>query len=113
MSRMVSACGLVCTECPAYIATKADDYDGLVKVAELWSKEYHADLTADGCRCDGCQEIEGRHIGHWSECEIRLCAHGRELKTCAPCEEFACERLQKFFGFVPAAKSTLEALRSA
>lgn len=112
MSRMISVCGLVCSECPAYVATKADDYEALVKVAELWSREYHADLTPDGCRCDGCQDREGRHIGHWSECQIRLCGHGRGLATCASCAEYACDKLQGFFGMVPTAKQMLDSLRT-
>jgi len=111
MSRMISVCGLVCSECPAYIATKADDYEALVKVAELWSKEYHADLTPEGCRCDGCQDLPGRHIGHWSECKIQRCGHGRSLVTCASCQDYACEKLTGFFGMVPAAKTNLDALR--
>ena len=52
--KMIAYCGLVCTECPAYIATQADDKEALKRVAAQWSKDFNAPFTAEDCLCDGC-----------------------------------------------------------
>ncbi|MCK4824426.1 DUF3795 domain-containing protein, partial [bacterium] len=41
MEKMISFCGIVCTECPAFLATKNDDDNERKKIAEMWSKQYH------------------------------------------------------------------------
>jgi len=35
----------------------------------------------------------------------------KNLKNCAYCDDFACERLSKFFEMAPEAKTTLEKIR--
>jgi hypothetical protein len=113
MLTMIAACGLDCAQCDAYIATQANDRAALAAVAEKWTKEYNAPgLTADNVQCDGCM-LEGRKIGHCSECQIRLCALERGLATCAVCPDYACEKLQGFLAVVPQAKANLEAIRLA
>jgi hypothetical protein len=108
--RMVAYCGIVCTECPAFVATKQDDMEALAKVAEQWSKEFNASLKAEDCICDGCIG-EGRKIGHCAECEIRACAIGRGVVNCAHCDDYGCEKLAGFFQFAPNAKATLDEIR--
>jgi len=111
MEKMIAYCGLVCTSCPAYIATQNNDQEALQKVAEQWSKEFNATLTAKDVLCDGCLATTDRHIGHWSECKIRACAVEKEVRNCAHCSDYACEELKGFFGFAPEAKATLEEIR--
>ena len=111
MEKMISYCGLPCIDCPAFIATKNDDDDARKKVAEQWSKEYGADIKPEDINCDGCVSETGRHIGHWDECEMRICGQAKNVKNCAYCDDFACEKLSKFFEAVPDAKTTLEEIR--
>ena len=110
MDKMVAYCGLVCTECPAYIATQKNDMEALNQVAEMWSKEFKASLTAQDCICDGCT-VEGRKIGHCSECKVRACAMERDVVNCAHCADYGCTTLTDFLGFAPQAKANLEAIR--
>ncbi len=110
MDKLVAYCGLVCTECQGYIATQKNDMDALKQVAETWSKEYNANLTAQDCMCDGCT-VDGRKIGHCSECKVRLCAMERSVVNCAHCADYGCQTLSDFLGFAPYVRANLEAIR--
>jgi len=113
MEKMIAYCGLTCAECPAYVATKAGDEEALAKVAEQWSAEYNTQLTADDCRCDGCLSETGPWMSHCSECGIRACGVEKGVENCAHCDEYGCDKLTEFFGFVPDAKTTLDGIREA
>jgi hypothetical protein len=110
--KMIAFCGLTCTECPGYVATKSGDEEALKKVAAQWSEEFGGDLSIDDVRCDGCHSLEGPWMSHCSECKIRACGTQKGLANCAGCDEYACDKLTEFFGFVPEAKATLDALRT-
>ncbi|MFC2079684.1 DUF3795 domain-containing protein [Candidatus Bipolaricaulota bacterium] len=111
MERLIATCGLTCTECPAYIATKSEDAAALETLAKTWSEQYEATLSADDCACDGCHSTVGPWMSHCSECEIRACGTEKGVENCANCTEYACEKLVKFFEFVPDAKTMLDGLR--
>ncbi|MEA3238423.1 MAG: DUF3795 domain-containing protein [Candidatus Bipolaricaulota bacterium] len=111
MEKMIAYCGLVCTECPAYIATRNNDQGALKKVAEQWSKEFNATLTADDCACDGCLATTDRHMSHCAECKIRACAIEKKVRNCAHCTDYPCDELQGFFSLAPEAQATLEQIR--
>jgi hypothetical protein len=64
MDRMIAYCGLVCTDCEAYIATQANDL------------------------------ME------------------RGAVNCAHCDDYACEKLEGFFGMAPNARVTLDGIRA-
>jgi hypothetical protein len=108
--KMIAYCGLVCTKCPAYIATQAGDQEGLERVAAQWSKEFHAKFTAADCLCDGCTGGE-RLSAYCGKCEIRACAVARGVINCAHCDDYGCEKLTGFFKFAPEAQAALETLR--
>jgi hypothetical protein len=108
---MISFCGLNCSKCPALIATRADDDEARRKTAQAWSKEFGAEIKPEDINCDGCVVADGRHIGHWDVCEIRKCGSERGLDNCSSCDDYACEKLSKFFEMVPDAKRTLDGLR--
>ena len=42
MSEMIACCGLVCTQCPAYLATQANDLQKAQQTAAMWSKMYNS-----------------------------------------------------------------------
>jgi len=109
---MIAYCGITCTDCAAYVATQADDLAGLEKVASEWSNGLEAELTAEDCRCNGCLSTEGPWMSHCDQCEIRACAEERQVKNCAHCAEYACDKLDQFFGFAPQAKKTLDGIHA-
>jgi hypothetical protein len=114
MDKIIAYCGLVCTDCPAYIATQADDRAALEQVAAQWRKEYNApNITVESVICDGCRGSDGRPCGHCFECEIRACGMARGIVNCAHCADYACEKLEGFFGFAPVAKAALDGIRQS
>jgi len=113
MDKMIAFCGLICTECPAFIATQKDDDRERKKVAELWSKEFNEDIKPGDINCDGCLSEDGRVFGYCNVCEIRSCALERSVKNCAYCDDYACERLVKFFDMASEAKNILDEVRAS
>jgi len=114
MDRMVAYCGLICTDCPAYIATQADDRAALERVAAEWREEYNApEITVESVICDGCLGDAGRKCSHCFKCEIRACGMARGVSNCAHCPDYACEKLEDFFGLVPDARTTLDEIKQA
>ncbi|MBN1313866.1 MAG: DUF3795 domain-containing protein [Anaerolineales bacterium] len=112
MEKIIAYCGLVCTECPAFIATQAGDMAALEKVAAQWREEYNApNITVESVYCDGCLDIHGKKCAHCGECEIRACGLARGVENCAYCSDYACEKLESFLGFVPAARVLLNEIR--
>ena len=114
MDRMIAYCGLVCSDCPAYRATKADDAEALERVAAQWREEHSApDITAQWVVCDGCVSSSERKCGHCAECEVRACGVEHEVANCAHCADYSCEKLESFFTQVPGAKKVLTEVRAS
>ncbi|HSJ57206.1 MAG TPA: DUF3795 domain-containing protein [Anaerolineae bacterium] len=114
MDRIIAYCGLACSDCPAYIATQADDHAALERVAAQWREEYNApNISVDSIMCDGCLTAEGRKCGHCFECDIRACAMALNVANCAHCADYGCTKIARFFGFVPDARTALDAIRAS
>jgi hypothetical protein len=112
MDRMVAYCGLVCSDCPAYVATQANDQDGLERVAAQWREDYGAPgITVESVICDGCV-TEGRKCAHCFECAIRACGMGRGVENCGHCEEYGCEKVAGLFAMAPDVKVVLDGVRA-
>ena len=111
-TKLIAACGLVCSDCDAYMATQTGDAVAIERIAKEWSSQFGAAIPPEAVWCDGCMTGGEHTCGHVAECEIRACVVERGLVNCAPCGDFACESLEGFFQMAPAARQTLEALRS-
>lgn len=113
MGKIIAYCGLVCTDCPAYVATQAGDLVALERVAAQWREEFSApDITIESVRCDGCLTDRGYKCGHCYECRIRACGMERAVLNCGHCDDYACDELQEFFGFVSEARTLLDSVRA-
>jgi hypothetical protein len=110
---MIAYCGLTCSGCPAYVATQSGDEAKVREVAEKWSKQWNMDLKPEDVLCDGCLDTDGRHVGYWSTCEIRTCAFGKGLANCAYCEDYVCDKLEKWFSNAPEARATLDRIHES
>jgi len=113
MGEMMGFCGLDCNECPALIATQKDDDDERRKVSKLWSKQFNATIKPEDVNCDGCLSETGRLFTHCKVCKVRKCGQEKGLKNCAYCDEYACEKLNKFFRVAPKARTNLEEARKS
>lgn len=110
-NRIVGACGITCSACPAYIATQKNDDALRVETAKKWSEMFKADIKATDINCDGCQSESPRLFSYCSVCEIRKCARAKQVATCANCPEYSCKKLDEFLANVPEARKVLEELR--
>ena len=111
MSGTTAFCGIDCSNCEALVATRENDDNKRKAVAEKWSKAFGQEIKAQEINCDGCVTMDGRHINYCNICEIRKCGAEKNVKNCAFCDDYKCEKLKKFHEGTPEAKNRLEAIR--
>ena len=109
----VAACGLTCSECPAYIATRKNDDALRAETAKKWSEMFKADIKAADINCDGCTSNSPRLFNYCGVCVIRKCAGEKKVANCAYCPEYSCQKLDEFLAQVPEARKALEEIRKA
>ncbi len=111
MERMIATCGLICTECEAYIVAQSGDVAAQEALLKKWVEEYHAEgMTINTMLCDGCKANTGRACGHCAECEIRACGEAKGVANCGVCAEYhSCEKIAGFMKEVPKVKEVLDA----
>lgn len=107
MDKIIAFCGLTCTDCRAYIATKENNDQERKEIAKAWATPEYP-LKPDDINCDGCTTKAGQTVSFVEACTIRKCALERNIPNCAYCPEYACEQLQKSHQRSPEAKQTLE-----
>ncbi len=110
MEKMIAFCGLVCTDCPIFIATQNNDENEKKKIAERWStKEYP--LSPENMFCDGCLPVGKRTMSFCQDCDVRRCGFERNVENCAHCADYPCAKLDRVLAMGPQAKATLEEIR--
>jgi hypothetical protein len=115
MDKMISFCGLDCTQCEAYQATQTNDEAAKKIVAEKWQKEFNIPpIETSFVTCDGCTHLDKRLSGYCTQCKIRACGIARGVENCAYCDEYtSCTILNSFLANVPIAKANLEQIRTS
>lgn len=112
MSKMIGYCGLVCTNCPSFLATQNDDNVAREKTATMYAELYGFNLKPEEINCDGCLTIGGRKNGYCQNCGIRQCCSKKGLENCVHCAEHQqCEKIKSFHEFSAEAKACFEALK--
>ena len=111
MNEIIAFCGIGCHECPAFLATQANDDQKRAEVARLWSEQYQADLKAEDINCSGCKSEGGLLFGHCFRCEIRKCGRSLKIENCGHCDDYACEKLEPLLKMMPEVKARLDAIR--
>lgn len=93
----ISYCGLLCNECPIYIATKNNDNEMKAKLALDYSNEHCAFVQTD-MNCEGCFSIKNKDSKMCGGCKIRQCAdtknHGR---NCGYCLDYPCKIIEEYY----------------
>jgi hypothetical protein len=113
MAKMIGYCGLICTECKAYVATQASDVAALEQMAAQARDEYSMpDATAESVRCNGCLATSGPQCSYCFECAVRACGNERGVLNCAHCADYSCDRLEAFWAMAPSARDSLDAIRA-
>ncbi|MFW9769066.1 MAG: DUF3795 domain-containing protein [Candidatus Thorarchaeota archaeon] len=91
-SRIVAPCGIVCTDCPAYLATQSNDLEKLQDIAERWSSE-NQQYGVEDIVCDGCPS--DRVHTFCAECKARDCAMQKGHPVCSVCSIYPCDKLNE------------------
>ena len=91
MEEVLSYCGYRCDQCPGYHVNIKSDEDRK-RVQADWIKYYDHRAELEEVDCMGCKASPGD--GN-PKCKVRPCAIEKNVATCAECEEFACEIIQK------------------
>jgi hypothetical protein len=111
--QLLAYCGLDCSQCPAYIATQADDIPKLTSLAQEWfdGSTDHTLILCDGCRVNG-GGADHRIMLWCGECPTRACAIDHGLENCAFCDDYGCQKLGMVFEQSQDAKNNLERIRA-
>ena len=112
MDAMIAFCGLACDECPALLATQANDDAKRAELAHLWSKPFNADIKPADINCEGCRSDGTILFCHCRVCKIRECAKQKRVNNCAYCDEYPCKKLEMVLDMMPDARKRLDQIKS-
>jgi hypothetical protein len=90
----IAYCGLDCSGCDVYRATKFDSDDLRQQYADKVFAQFKIEVEPATINCHGCRDKRPK-TGFCATCEVRKCAIERGLENCAHCEDYGCEKLQK------------------
>jgi hypothetical protein len=93
MTTMMSACGVLCSGCPAF-HYREDGVDQL-ETAAAWRRIYRLKAKAEDISCGGCQGPEDQLFGSCRKCKARRCCREKGLRSCAECKVGSCAALEK------------------
>ncbi len=109
MATIVSACGVLCSECPAYLG----DVRGIAHqqcTVAAWKRIYGLNESAEDIACGGCPAPDGQVFHTCRACKARLCCRSKGFGTCAECPVEGCadlESAQSLWDGVPELAKTL------
>lgn len=111
-TRVIAKCGLVCSTCPIYVATLANDLEAKRKIAAEWGTAEYP-LVAEELFCDGCG-VGGRMLAFCYACDAYTCASEHAVANCAHCPDYGCAKLQRVWSNLGGseAKAELDAIRA-
>ena len=117
MEENLSYCGLTCQTCPIKLATeeksKDKQYEMRVDIARQIKERYGQECKPeDVTDCDGCKTDGGRLFPGCKNCSMRKCTRQKAIENCAHCDEYACEKIEKFFATDPEARVRLDAIKN-
>lgn len=97
--KYIAMCGLDCSSCPAFIATKNNDKELRKKTAEEWTKRYigrnKPPVNPEDISCLGCLSRVGPVYLNCLRCEIRKCGFAQGIKNCKECKDYKCDKLKE------------------
>lgn len=89
----MGVCGLICDDCDIFKATTNEEL--AIKIADWFKNERGVDVQPEDIGCSGCK---GDRTKHWSpDCWIlNCCVDKNELESCNQCDDFPCDKLNKW-----------------
>ena len=108
---MIAYCGMDCSKCTCYVATREDSNIKRREVAEKWSIQYNSDIKPEHINCTGCKADGVKFFFAENTCVIRKCNIEKGNNNCAECSEYKCQKLKDFIEQAPIVGDALEKLR--
>ena len=108
---MMSVCGVLCSECPAYLG-EAKGIAHQRRTVEAWHRIYGLNETAEHISCVGCLGTDEELFYTSRNCAARGCCRSKGLSSCAECPVETCadlEKAQSVWDEVPALVDKLSA----
>ena len=112
MEKQIAYCGLICTDCAAYIATQNDDDEKRQEVVDDWTVRHNHPFKIEDINCDGCLITKGNLVGYCLVCPIRKCGQEKGVANCAYCSDYICDGLNEFFDAGDSCKVTLDKIKA-
>jgi len=109
MAKMMSACGVWCSDCPAYLGKTKGPADQR-RTVDAWRRIYDLGEAPENISCGGCLGPDGELFHTSRNCKARLCCRRKEFNSCAECPKLSCadlEKAQSVWDDVPNLASTL------
>lgn len=109
MARMMSACGVLCSDCPAYLG----DVKGIAHqqcTVAAWKRIYGLNESVEKIACGGCLGPDDQLFHTSRTCKARRCCRSKGFSTCAECPIEVCpdlEGAQSLWDGVPDLAKTL------
>ncbi len=94
MARMMSACGVLCSDCPAYHGEAKGVAHQKATVA-AWQRIYRLNETFENISCGGCLGPDDKLFHTSRGCKARLCCRSKGFSSCAECDVKKCPDLEK------------------
>jgi hypothetical protein len=93
MTRMMAACGVLCSGCPSF----RDRNDGIdqQEAAVAWRRISGLKQKAEDISCGGCLGPEDQLFRTCRNCKARRCCRKKGLRSCAECTIESCALLEK------------------
>src|SRR5512146_2159946 len=92
-ANMISACGVSCSECPAYLGdVKCGAHQQ--RTAAAWKRIYGLDEPAESIACEGCLAPDELVFRTSRACKARLCCRSKGFGACAECPVERCPDLE-------------------
>ena len=87
---ILSKCGYRCDLCLAY-QPNIEKNDRRKELSDEWFNIYGFRIEPELIRCEGCVSSESPNLID-KNCPVRPCVVDKNIKNCAFCDEFVCEK---------------------
>jgi len=94
LDKHIAYCGLDCSGCEVYQATKLDDPGLRQAYADKVFKQWKLVVEPASINCHGCRDQRPKS-GYCATCLVRQCAIDRGFENCASCPDYGCEKLKR------------------
>lgn len=94
MPKLMSACGVLCSDCQAYLAnTKGVAHQK--RTADAWFRIYARKENVENISCGGCLSSDEQVFHSSRTCKARRCCLSKGFASCAECAVENCPDLER------------------